>query len=225
MCASGKFRGIKESRHFLFGWDIISLESRIVTALCAVSRGQYSQPSSPMSPASMSRHSSLTSSSIGSSSLHSASGSGNGTPVKTSKQKYSYVFYQNIYIIKHRNFAVKHYEDSLKSVKKENFNLKMKIFFLEERLANGNGASTKALINTNTELKVNWIFVVTATFWWLTFNDFLWHLNGAFNVKDWGETEKLYCKYLDSSGKFEARFKWKVKLAPGGQWSHWRSRN
>jgi len=98
-----------------------------------MSRGQYSQPSSPMSPASMSRHSSLTSSSIGSSSLHSVSGSGNGTPVKT----------------------MKHYEDSLKSVKKENFNLKMKIFFLEERLANGNGASTKALINTNTELKVN----------------------------------------------------------------------
>ena len=58
-------------------------------------------------------------------------------------------------VIKHRNFAVKHYEDSLKSVKKENFNLKMKIFFLEERLANGNGGSTKALINTNTELKVN----------------------------------------------------------------------
>merc|ERR1719410_1565925 len=85
-----------------------------------------------MSPASMSRHSSLTSSSIGSSSLHSASASGNGTPVKT----------------------MKHYEDSLKSVKKENFNLKMKIFFLEERLANGNGASNKALINTNTELKI-----------------------------------------------------------------------
>ena len=84
MCNSGNFRGIKELRHFLFGWDIISLESRIVTALCAVSRGQYSQPSSPMSPASMSRHSSLTSSSIGSSSLHSVSGSGNGTPVKTS---------------------------------------------------------------------------------------------------------------------------------------------
>ena len=49
---------------------------------------------------------------------------------------------------------MKHYEDSLKNVKKENFNLKMKIFFLEERLANGDQNSNVDLINANAELKV-----------------------------------------------------------------------
>merc|ERR1719336_3683992 len=85
-----------------------------------------------MSPASMSRHSSLTSSSIGSSSLHSASGSGQGTPVKT----------------------MKHFEDSLKCVKKENFNLKLKIFFLEEKLSTGDETSDLSLIQANTDLKI-----------------------------------------------------------------------
>ena len=49
---------------------------------------------------------------------------------------------------------MKHYEESLKNVKKENFNLKMKIFFLEERLANGDQNSNVDLINANAELKV-----------------------------------------------------------------------
>lgn len=39
-------------------------------------------------------------------------------------------------------------------MKKENFNLKMKIFFLEERLANGDQNSNVDLINANAELKV-----------------------------------------------------------------------
>merc|ERR1711971_1508473 len=49
---------------------------------------------------------------------------------------------------------MKHYEESLKNVKKENFNLKMKIFFLEERLANGDQNSNVDLINANAELKI-----------------------------------------------------------------------
>ena len=49
---------------------------------------------------------------------------------------------------------VKHYEDSLKSVKKENFNLKLKIFFLEEKLSQGDEDSDISLIQSNTDLKV-----------------------------------------------------------------------
>ena len=49
---------------------------------------------------------------------------------------------------------MKHYEDSLKSVKKENFNLKLKIFFLEEKLAQGDEESDLSLIQANTDLKV-----------------------------------------------------------------------
>ena len=53
------------------------------------------------------------------------------------------------------NFSVKHYEESLRAYKKENFNLKLKIFFLEERLTQGNGNSELSIINANTDLKVN----------------------------------------------------------------------
>jgi len=62
----------------------------------------------------------------------SGTASGQGSPIKT----------------------VKHYDESLKSIKKENFNLKLKIFFLEERLSKGNKNSEVALINENADLKV-----------------------------------------------------------------------
>ena len=48
------------------------------------------------------------------------------------------------------------YDDSFKEMKKENFNLKLRIFFLEERLG-GSGKKTTAdeLANNNLELKVS----------------------------------------------------------------------
>jgi len=49
---------------------------------------------------------------------------------------------------------VKHFEDSLKCVKKENFNLKLKIFFLEEKLSTGDETSDLSLIQANTDLKI-----------------------------------------------------------------------
>merc|ERR550532_1723460 len=97
--------------------------------------GQNRFISQPTSPCSVPRPSSLYSSSLNSSSMYSPSSgsvSGPGTPIKT----------------------MKHYEESLKNVKKENFNLKMKIFFLEERLANGDQNSNVDLINANAELKI-----------------------------------------------------------------------
>jgi len=42
----------------------------------------------------------------------------------------------------------------LKSVKKENFNLKLKIFFLEEKLSQGDEDSDISLIQSNTDLKI-----------------------------------------------------------------------
>ena len=47
------------------------------------------------------------------------------------------------------------YEDSVKEMKKENFNLKLKIFFLEERLAVGNENKNVGLLADNIDLKVN----------------------------------------------------------------------
>merc|ERR1712147_589521 len=93
--------------------------------------GQARFISQPSSPCSVSRPSSLVSSLTSSSMYSPSSGSMSSpsTPVKT----------------------MKHYEESLK---KENFNLKMKIFFLEERLANGDQNSNVDLINANAELKI-----------------------------------------------------------------------
>ena len=54
---------------------------------------------------------------------------------------------------------MKHFEDSLKCVKKENFNLKLKIFFLEEKLSTGDETSDLSLIQANTDLKVIWNFL------------------------------------------------------------------
>ena len=46
--------------------------------------------------------------------------------------------------------------DEIKATKKENFDLKMKIFFLEERLGVGNGGkSMKELLDENVQLKVD----------------------------------------------------------------------
>ena len=53
--------------------------------------------------------------------------------------------------------VVKHYDESLKSIKKENFNLKLKIFFLEERLSKGNKNTEVSLINENADLKVTFL--------------------------------------------------------------------
>ena len=53
---------------------------------------------------------------------------------------------------------VKHYDESIRCIKKENFNLKLKVFFLEERLSKGVNNSEVALINENAELKVIIIF-------------------------------------------------------------------
>jgi len=50
--------------------------------------------------------------------------------------------------------TVRDYEDSVKEMKKENFNLKLKIFFLEERLAVGNENRNIGLLADNIDLKV-----------------------------------------------------------------------
>ena len=46
------------------------------------------------------------------------------------------------------------YDDTFKEMKKENFNLKLRIFFLEERLGTGKKTSAEELANSNLELKV-----------------------------------------------------------------------
>ena len=115
--------------------------------------GQGRFISQPSSPCSMSRPSSLLSS-LASSSMYSPSSgsvSSPSTPVKTSEQRKHQACRTKCSCL---CFIVKHYEESLKNVKKENFNLKMKIFFLEERLANGDQNSNVDLINANAELKV-----------------------------------------------------------------------
>jgi len=98
-----------------------------MTDVC-VPRRFYSQPTSPSS---VSRYSSTSLSSSYTSSRMSGTASGQGSPIKT----------------------VKHYDESLKSIKKENFNLKLKIFFLEERLSKGNKNTEVSLINENADLK------------------------------------------------------------------------
>lgn len=47
------------------------------------------------------------------------------------------------------------YDDSFKEMKKENFNLKLRIFFLEERLGSGRKTTADELANNNLELKVS----------------------------------------------------------------------
>ena len=47
------------------------------------------------------------------------------------------------------------YDDGFKEMKKENFNLKLRIFFLEERLGSGKKTTADELANSNLELKVS----------------------------------------------------------------------
>ena len=49
---------------------------------------------------------------------------------------------------------MKDYDEGFKEMKKENFNLKLRIFFLEERLGLGKKTNAQDLANANLELKV-----------------------------------------------------------------------
>ena len=49
------------------------------------------------------------------------------------------------------------YDESFKEMKKENFNLKLRIFFLEERLGQGKKTNADELANANLELKVRMV--------------------------------------------------------------------
>ena len=71
----------------------------------------------------------------------------------------------NLYIVKLINKSknkiilflgktMRDYDESFKEMKKENFNLKLRIFFLEERLGQGKKTSADELANANLELKV-----------------------------------------------------------------------
>ena len=59
------------------------------------------------------------------------------------------------------------YDDTFKDMKKENFNLKLRIFFLEERLGTGKKTNAEDLANNNLELKVNKIniFIFQSICW------------------------------------------------------------
>ena len=50
--------------------------------------------------------------------------------------------------------SMKDYDEGFKEMKKENFNLKLRIFFLEERLGLGKKTNAQDLANANLELKV-----------------------------------------------------------------------
>ena len=50
--------------------------------------------------------------------------------------------------------TIQDYDESQRMIKKENFNLKLRIFFLEERLALGGENSNEKLIASNIDLKV-----------------------------------------------------------------------
>ena len=50
--------------------------------------------------------------------------------------------------------TMRDYDDTFKEMKKENFNLKLRIFFLEERLGTGKKSTAEEMANNNLELKV-----------------------------------------------------------------------
>lgn len=57
-----------------------------------------------------------------------------------------------------RGRTVKEYEDNMREIKKENFNLKLRIYFLEERLGatnKGTETNTEQVSRLNTDLKVS----------------------------------------------------------------------
>ena len=51
--------------------------------------------------------------------------------------------------------TMRDYNESLREMNKENFNLKLRIFFLEERLALGKESSREKLLASNIDLKVD----------------------------------------------------------------------
>ena len=51
--------------------------------------------------------------------------------------------------------SMKEYDESFKEMKKENFNLKLRIFFLEERLGLGKKTNADELLASNMDLKVD----------------------------------------------------------------------
>ena len=59
-----------------------------------------------------------------------------------------------IKIISFLGKTMRDYDESFKEMKKENFNLKLRIFFLEERLGQGKKSNADELANANLELKV-----------------------------------------------------------------------
>ena len=56
--------------------------------------------------------------------------------------------------------TMRDYDESFKEMKKENFNLKLRIFFLEERLGQGKKTNADELANANLELKVRMVITV-----------------------------------------------------------------
>lgn len=53
--------------------------------------------------------------------------------------------------------TTKEYEEEMVALKRENFNLKLRIYFMQERREQLNCAEdVEALIKSNTELKVRW---------------------------------------------------------------------
>lgn len=50
--------------------------------------------------------------------------------------------------------SMKEYEDQLSNLKKENFNLKLRIFFLEERMGVSSADNAESAVKTNVELQV-----------------------------------------------------------------------
>jgi hypothetical protein len=51
--------------------------------------------------------------------------------------------------------TMRDYDESFKEMKKENFNLKLRIFFLEERMGLGKKNTAEELVATNLDLKVS----------------------------------------------------------------------
>jgi len=51
--------------------------------------------------------------------------------------------------------SMKEYEDQLGSLKKENFNLKLRIFFLEERMGVSSADKADSAVKNNVELQVS----------------------------------------------------------------------
>lgn len=60
--------------------------------------------------------------------------------------------------------SMKEYEDQLSNLKKENFNLKLRIFFLEERMGVSSADKTESAVKTNIEMQVDIQLVCVKTY-------------------------------------------------------------